>query len=164
MGRNSTFIVSPVDKGEMPIMVPLSLRLLLIEDNAERITRFREWLVGTQFVVIEASSGGRAKGLLRKGWTDGIAGIMLDHDLEQQPVIPSDLTLSASNLLNSIVPSIPRSIPILIHSMNVDKPPQMQKHLQSSGFSVPRIRMSDLTRESFHEWLQDVMDNWEDRE
>ena len=101
----------------------LSPRILLIEDNPERIVLFRDWLVGSEFVLIEASSGGRAKGILKKGATGGIAGVMLDHDLDQQPMTDTDLLLSASNLIDSIVSSIPRSVPILIHSMNASKPP-----------------------------------------
>jgi hypothetical protein len=56
---------------------------------------------GTEFVLIEASSGGRARGILRKGMTDGIAGLCLDHDLDQQPVNPQD-HLSATQLLSAI--------------------------------------------------------------
>lgn len=142
----------------------LSPRILLIEDNPERISIIREWLVGTGVVLIEASSGGRAKGILRKGATDGIAGVMLDHDLDQQPMTPTDLLMSASDLIDSIVFSIPKTVPILIHSMNASKPPQMQKRLTSEGFSVTRIRMAILTRENFLEWLQDVLDTFEEIE
>jgi CheY-like chemotaxis protein len=142
----------------------LAPRILLIEDNPERIVLFRDWLQGSEFVLIEASSGGRAKGILKKGSTDGIAGVMLDHDLDQQPMTASDLLMSASNLIDSIVSSIPRSVPILIHSMNASKPPVIQRRLKSEGFSVTRIRMTALTRENFYEWLQDVRDNWEEPE
>lgn len=139
-------------------------RLLLIEDNVERIVQFQNWLHDTEFVLIEASSGGRAKGILRKGATDGIAGIMLDHDLEQQPVIENDLKMSSSHLMNALITSIPRSVPILIHSMNVSKPVMMERQLKSAGFSVTRIKMDDLTSSGFYEWLQDVRDNWDDFE
>lgn len=137
-------------------------RLLLIEDNVERIAQFRNWLDETEFVLIEASSGGRAKGILRKGATDGIAGIMLDHDLEQQPVIENDLKMSSSHLMNAMLLTIPRFVPVLIHSMNISKPIHMERQLKSAGFSVTRINMDNLTRSSFHEWLQDVRDNWDD--
>lgn len=143
----------------MPVLKP---RILLIEDSAYRIERFRKWLFGTEFVLIEASSGGRAMGILRRGGMDGIAGLCLDHDLHEQPVTVDDMSLSTSNLMNSIVLSVPRSVPILIHSMNVSKPPQMVRRLQAEGYSVTRIRMTVLTRDNFHMWLQDVRDNWEE--
>ena len=93
--------------------------------------------------------------------TDGIAGICLDNDLEKQPVTDSDLHLSGSALISAITLSMPRSTPVLIHSMNEQKPPQMERALNSGGFSVTRIRMVALTRENFLEWLQEVRDNWE---
>lgn len=139
----------------------LSPRILLIEDDPDRIATFRAWLVGTEFVLIEASSGGRALGLLRKGMTDGIAGICLDNDLEKQPVTDSDLRLSGSGLISAIKQSVPKWVPILIHSMNEQKPAGMDRALKSDGFSVTRIQMVALTRENFYEWLQEVRDNWE---
>lgn len=139
----------------------LKPRILLIEDNAERIALFREWLCGTGFVLIEASSGGRAKGILRKGSTEGIAGVLLDHDLDQQPVTAVDHLLSASHLMNAIALSLPRSVPILIHSMNSTQPPRMAHRLRHEGFRVSRIRMTAMTRAIFHQWLQTVRDNWE---
>lgn len=143
-------------------MAPLKPRILLIEDDPGRIATFRSWLEGSEFVLIEASSGGRAAGILKKGMTEGIAGICLDNDLEKQPVTQSDLSLSGSMLINAITQSVPRFVPILIHSMNDQKPPRMEKSLKSAGFSVTRIRMAILTRERFQVWLEDVREYWED--
>lgn len=143
---------------------PLKPRILLIEDDPERISIFRAWLMGTEFVLIEASSGGRAKGILQKGMTVGIAGICLDNDLEKQPMTESDLSLSGTGLISAITWSVQRSVPILIHSMNVQKPPAMERALKSAGFSVTRTRMMMLSREAFNEWLIDVRNNWEDSE
>jgi len=145
----------------LPDRPALRPRILLIEDSDERIATFRRWLVGTEFVLIEASSGGRARGILRKGMTDGIAGLCLDHDLDQQPVTSTDY-LSASGFMSAIVLSLPKTVPVLIHSMNAQKPPQMERQLVSEGFSVTRRRMSDLTQERFLEWLEEVRDSWED--
>lgn len=138
----------------------LKPRILLVEDDFRRIEQFRAWIAGTEFVLIEASSGGRAKGMLRPGMTDGIAGILLDHDLEKQPLRDTDLRLSASHLVDSIVMTVPRHVPVLIHSMNAAKPPVLKKRLASAGFSVTRIRMASLTPELFDMWLQEVRDNW----
>lgn len=137
-------------------------RILLIEDDPERIATFQSWLSGTEFVLIEASSGGRAMGMLRKGLTTGIAGILFDHDLEKQPVTDSDLCLSGSRLISAITHTVHRSVPVLIHSMNAQKPQWMQRALESAHFSVTRIRYVALTREHFHTWLEEVRDSWED--
>jgi len=103
-----------------------------------------------------------AAGILRKGLTEGIYGLCLDHDLEKQPVTATDLTLSGSRLIKAIVTSIPNNVPILIHSMNTNAPVAMEKSLKGSGYSVTRIRMAVLTRELFNEWLKEVTDCWED--
>lgn len=137
-------------------------RILLIEDDPERIATFRAWLTGTEFVQIEASSGGRALGILRKGMTEGIAGICLDNDLEKQPMTDIDHRMSGSGLISALTQSVPRSVPVLIQSMNAQMPPSMERSLKSAGFSVTRIRMVALTRELFHQWLEEVRDNWED--
>lgn len=144
-----------------PLAPTLKPRILLVEDDPGRILRFRHWLENSGFVLIEASSAGRALGILRKGMTDGIAGIALDHDLNLQPVTESDMSLSGSNLIDAITASIPRHVPILIHSMNAYKPPQMQRRLEAAGFSVTRIGMDRLSGDKFTAWLQDVRDNWE---
>lgn len=141
-----------------PVLRP---RLLLIEDDPARIEKFRGWSADTEFVLIEASSAGRAMGILRPGMVDGVAGILLDHDLEKQPVTDSDLRLSASNLLDSIVRVVPGHVPVLIHSMNASQPPVMERRLVANGFSVTRVRMSSLTPDLFATWLDDVRDNWE---
>jgi hypothetical protein len=136
-------------------------RILLVEDDAERIATYRAWVSESVFVLIEASSGGRAKGILRPGMTRGIAGICLDHDLEKQPVTQTDLCLSASDLIGSIVASVARNVPVLIHSMNAQKPPAMQRALESARFAVTRIRYTALSRNGFHEWLDNVRAEWE---
>lgn len=140
----------------------LKPRILLVEDDVERINIVRQWL-GNQYVLIEASSGGRAMGILRKNMTEGIAGVMLDHDLEKQVLTDDDMSISGTDLINAITTSIRRQVPILIHSMNLSKSPAMVKRLTNHGYSVTRIKMEDLTKENFREWLEDVSDQWEDR-
>ena len=140
----------------------LKPRILLIEDDPDRIAIFRKWLLGTEFVLVEASSAGRAMGMLRKGMMDGIAGLCLDHDLNQQPVTETDLRLSASNLMSAISLTLPHSAAVLIHSMNAQKPVTMERLLKSAGFSVTRTRFVALTQELFEDWLTEVRDNWEE--
>lgn len=74
----------------------------------------------------------------------------------------SDHRLSGSGLISAITQSVPRSVSVLVHSMNARMPPSMERSLKSAGFSVTRIRMVALTRGLFHQWLAEVRDNWED--
>ena len=75
-------------------------------------------------------------------------------------VTESDLRLSGAKLISAIPLSVPRSVPILIRSMNAAQPLGMERRLTSDGFSVTRIRMAALTHESFNVWLQEVKDNF----
>jgi hypothetical protein len=140
----------------------LKPRLLLIEDDAERIALFRQWVVKTPYVLVEATSGGQAMGVVNRGG-EGVAGIMLDHDLNTSPKTLQDQITSGSNVVASIIKHIPKTVPILVHSMNVTKGEQMFRRLQGSGFSATRIRMAVLDEHRFLRWLEDVSECWEDR-
>lgn len=139
----------------------LKPRILLVEDDSGRIEIFTRWLKDTEFVLAAVRSGGQALGMLAKGSTGAIAGILLDHDLSDSPFTSTDLGLSATDLIPLIKRKVRRSVPVLIHSHNANKPPQMQRALEADGFSVTRIRFATLTEASFRTWLDDVRDNWE---
>ena len=139
----------------------LKPRILLIEDDSGRIDVFTRWLKDTEFVLATVRSGGQALGMLSKGSTEAIAGILLDHDLSDSPFTETDLSLSASNVLPLIKRKVRRSVPVLIHSHNANKPPAMQRSLEADGFSVTRIRFAILTEERFRLWLDEVRDNWD---
>lgn len=148
----------------MPINTPkLKPRILLIEDDIGRTNIFRNWLDGTEFVLAVARSGGQALGMLIRGGTEAIAGVLLDHDLSDSPLVESDLALSTSNVLPLIMRNVSRTAPVLIHSHNVSKPIVMQRALESNGFSVTRIRFYELEYETFLIWLDEVRDNYNPR-
>jgi CheY-like chemotaxis protein len=146
-----------------PNRPPLQPRIVLVEDDQGRMDRFTDWLRDTRFLLVICRSGGQALGMFSKGG-EGIAGILLDHDLSDSTITETDRLMSTSNVLPTIVRNVPREVPILIHSHNASKPPQMVKLLQSAGFSVTRIRFDSLTRDRFELWLEDVGDNWESRQ
>lgn len=140
-----------------PVLRP---RILIIEDDPARISTFERWLEATPYVVVRATSGGQAMGFFQHG-AQGIAGICLDHDLNTQPRTEADEWVSGSNVVSRICAKVPKTVPILVHSMNVTRAPQMVKRLIGAGFSVTRIRMSAMTEPLFHQWLADVGDAWD---
>ncbi len=139
-----------------PVLKP---RILLIEDDSGRIDVFRRWLADTEFVLAVARSGGQALGMLSKGGTEAIAGILLDHDLSDSPFTEADFALSTSDVLPLIVRRVTRAAPVLIHSHNSTKPIAMQRALEASGFGVTRIRFADLDQLTFNAWLDEVRDS-----
>lgn len=137
-------------------------RLLLIEDDLGRVEYFKRWLEGSEFVLLHVQSGGKAMGVLAKG-CESIAGAMLDHDLSDSPLTSVDLTMSTSNLMPLLCRVLPKTAPVLVHSHNASKPPQMQRALEAAGLSVSRVRFATLARDEqrFHAWLEEVRDNWD---
>ena len=137
-------------------------RILLIEDDSARIERFRKWTPeGVRLVV--ATSGGMAIGALKRDGRGVYAGLMLDHDLQQQAATSADLTLSASNLVNLIIQGVDRSAVILVHSMNFSQGDAMAARLDRAGFWVTRVPMDRLSEAKFLQWVADVQDLWAER-
>lgn len=136
-------------------------RLLIVEDNAERIAKLRSWLP-QDVVTVVATSAGRAIGIMHRDRGRTYAGILLDHDLQESVVTDADKGLSGGDVLKSLIAHISRDVPILVHSMNPFQGPAMAERLERAGFYVTRIPMSELSLEKFQEWLEEVRLLWED--
>jgi CheY-like chemotaxis protein len=140
-------------------------RLLLIEDNPERIRLIESWLPSDVRLVV-ASSAGRAIGLLKtikRNDESPYAGLMLDHDLQDQIVTEAERFLSGTNVLQFIIRHLPSDVPVLVHSMNFRRADDLVQKLRGAKFDVTRIPFSVLHKENLTEWLNDVRDLWEDR-
>jgi CheY-like chemotaxis protein len=81
------------------------IRILIIEDDNERVRTIKKWLPANVHLV-HAGSAGRAIGILQ-GDRNAYTGIMLDHDLRGQIVTEKDFSLSGSNVVKSIMTNIP---------------------------------------------------------
>ena len=141
------------------------LRLLLIEDNQERTRLIESWLPSDVRLVV-ASSAGRAIGLLktiRRNDESPYAGILLDHDLQDQIVTEVDRFLSGTNVLQFIIRHMPPDVPIMVHSMNYRRAIDLVQKLRGASFEVTRIPFSVLNQDNLTEWLNGVRDIWEDR-
>lgn len=137
------------------------LRILLVEDDDNRVKKFQSWLPD-DVRLVHAGSAGRALGILQRD-RDVYAGIMLDHDLQIQIATERDFFLSGSNVVEWIIALVRPDIPVLVHSMNPAEAPQMVKRLNKAGFSVTRMPMSEMTEQQFANWLDEVRDCWADR-
>ena len=131
-----------------PNRPPLQPRIVLVEDDQGRMDRFTDWLRDTRFLLVICRSGGQALGMFSKGG-EGIAGILLDHDLSDSTITETDRLMSTSNVLPTIVRNVPLAVPILIHSHNASKHPQMVKLLQIEGFALTRILCNRRTRHRY---------------
>jgi hypothetical protein len=137
------------------------LRILIIEDDAERTERICSWLPDYVRPVV-VTSAGKAIGLLNRDRGKVYSGIMMDHDLQEQAVTERDKSLSGTDLVNSIIHNISKDVPIFIHSGNIKDGPAMEKRLESSDFWVTRVPMFRLNKETLLKWIEDVSDWWEE--
>jgi CheY-like chemotaxis protein len=138
------------------------LRILLIEDDNGRARKIREWLP-EDVRLVHAGSAGRAIGILQRD-RDAYAGIMLDHDLQGNIATEMDFFLSGTNVVKSIIANVPNDTPVLVHSMNPEDAPKMVLALTKSGFSVTRLPMVVMTKSDLNVWIEEVRENWEDKQ
>lgn len=135
--------------------------ILIIEDNPERQERLLSWLPpGTRPIL--AQTGGKAAGLLKRGETAEYAGIVLDHDLDEQMITNEDLLMNGSKIVNLIITNVERWVPILIQSMNPRRGPGMAAKLRQAGFTVDFVPMTQLTAERLHKWTGEAHQLWQD--
>lgn len=139
----------------------LVFRILLIEDNADRVELFRSW-VPAGVHIVWTKSAGSSIGVIRRDPGYVYGGILLDHDLQEQTITQADKGLSGTNVVIEIITHFSPDIPVLVHSTNPVQGPQMAKKLEQAGFWVSRIPMHYLEKENFTEWLQEARELWED--
>lgn len=111
----------------------------MIEDSQHRIDRIRSWLPGDCLLVVAASAG-KAIGILQRDRGYVYGAVMLDHDLHEQAATEDDLSLSGSDLVETLI----------------------TQRLNRAGFDVTRIPYEELGKEIFNGWLEDAHYNWAD--
>ena len=136
-------------------------RILIVEDDLERASLLQSWLREDVRTVMVTTSG-KAIGLLKRDRGNVYAGIMLDHDLQQQATTESDYYLSGGDVVEAVIRNVSNDVPVLVHSMNFSQAPLMTTRLHKAGFSVIQIPMDKLTREILSEWLEEAREIWED--
>jgi len=134
---------------------PRPLRILIVEDNEERKLRLCSWLPPDIRPVV-AVSAGRAIGILSRDRGTVYAGVLLDHDLQEHGASEMDPFLSGQDVAQAIIQYLPRSVMILIHSVNASRSPVMALQLMKSGFDVTQIPMNILTEERLRDWIDEV--------
>lgn len=122
---------------------PPCCRLLLVEDDPDRIARFTAWCPPDARLVV-ARGGGRALGLLERD----PGRVYAVNDAER--------LVTGTQVVQGILRCLDPEIPILIHSMNRGAARRMSTTLIAAGFGVSAIPMADLTRDRFLAWLDIV--------
>jgi DNA-binding NtrC family response regulator len=136
-------------------------RILIVEDDPDRLRIIQSWMP-QDVIVSNVTDAGAAMGQIRRDRGRVYAGIMLDHDLQEQLKVASSKHLCGNDVVNVIIGNIDKSVPILVHSMNPFQAGVMVRRLESSGFDVTRIPMAELTDKKLFEWVEDARELWEE--
>ena len=145
-----------MNKKKKPQIIPI----LLVEDNIARIKWFQNHLpIGFRIVV--PRSAGTALGIISKDSGHTYGGILLDHDLHMRQIVSSDHNFSGTNVVDAIIQYIDNDVPIMIHSMNPAKSPEMARKLDTARFEVTKTRWFDMTEENYLDWLDIVQESWD---
>ena len=127
--------------------------ILVVEDDERRVTRFRQW-ADPNVRIVWARSVGKALGILDRDRGEIYQGIMLDHDLEKNAVVPIDLAFDGRKVVDAIIDCVSNFVPILVHSANKRFGPVMANTLREKNFHVTQIPMGSLTKSQFNEWIE----------
>ena len=140
---------------------PRFCRILMIEDDEVRIQRVTDWLP-TDLRLVVARSAGRAIATLRLDGPQTYAGIMLDHDLQQQIAAAAEAVLSGSDVVRVLIERIDHDVPVLVHSMNASRASSMVSRLKAVGFDVSCVPFESLAQAHFLAWIEHVRDLWDE--
>ena len=133
------------------------VRLLVIEDDEDRLACLRAWAPADVRLNVAASAG-QALGALHRDRGKTYQGVMLDHDLQERARTDADRGLSGADVVTAIARSLHRDTPVLIHSMNTSGAEAMKRRLDAAGFWVRRIPFAELSRDAWLAWLAEVRD------
>lgn len=143
------------DTATAPQTKTMMLRILLVEDDPERIALFTAWSPLDVRLVV-ARGGGRALGLLERDPGRVYAGLMLDHDLPGQAVNDIERNVTGTQVSHCIQRYVLPDVPVLIHSMNPAGARRMAGFLTTAGFDVTVIPMAKMDECCFLAWLDTV--------
>lgn len=149
----------------------LRARILLVEDDDARAALLMRWAPrGLHFVRARSAAPAigiiQRDGTLRSRSTSPYAGVMLDHDLYEQPVNAQDAAMDGQHVARALARHFSPEVPVFIHSTNDGGSAAMMAILREHGFDVVRTSMADLRQDpsALLEWLHEVREAREDEQ
>jgi hypothetical protein len=144
-------------------------RILLVEDDDARADLLVRW-APRRLLFVRAKSAAAAIGIIlrdgdiRSAAPSPYAGVMLDHDLYEQPLNAADAAMDGKDVAAALARGFRSNLPVFIHSTNSGGSAAMISILRGRGFEVERCAMGDLRQDPspLLEWLYEVMEIWDD--
>ncbi|AKS41378.1 cyclic-phosphate processing receiver domain-containing protein [Wenzhouxiangella marina] len=135
------------------------IRLLVVEDNAERIARFERWMPPDVRVTF-ARSAGRAMRIIELDAGRVYAGMLLDHDLDDQNASDDELGLTGRHVVDRIIRHTDPDAAMLVHSINPGGARMMVRRLELAGFWVTRMPFPVLSEAKLRTWIDEIRSYW----
>ncbi|NBD95290.1 MAG: hypothetical protein GVY11_02290 [Gammaproteobacteria bacterium] len=135
------------------------IRLLVVEDNAERLALFKRWMP-EDVRVTWAPSAGRAMRIIQLDAGRVYAGMLLDHDLVDQNASESELGLTGRHVVDRIVRHIHPDAAMLVHSINPAGARMMVEKLELAGFWTTRVPFPQLGEARLNRWIDEIRSYW----
>lgn len=124
--------------------------IIAIETDQARVRRVESWLPANVRLVVP-TSGSVAEAVLRRDKGGVYCGLMLDHDLDADPV---GWNRPSTTLLATIIECVDRHVPVLVHSLNpAGASPPARRTTSSTNFRINRGRRHEYPpaqREALH--------------
>jgi hypothetical protein len=135
------------------------IRLLVVEDNAQRLALFKRWMPA-DVRVTWARSAGRAMRIIELDPGRVYAGMLLDHDLVDQNASPAELGLTGRHVVDRIVRHVDSDSAMLVHSINPAGARLMVQSLEAAGFWTTRTPFPSLNETKLHAWIDEIRSYW----
>lgn len=101
------------------------MKILILEDNQERIKLFKEWFKEHDLTICETAKECLSKLHIRYDW------IFLDHDLGGEIFVDSDEENTGYQVAKKIPDTINKDTDIIIHSLNYVGAMRMKNKLKN---------------------------------
>jgi len=99
-------------------VVERKLRVLMVEDNQDRVDNCKVIARNCRCNIVWAKSAGMAIGMLRRDSGRVYDGIMIDHDLQDQKITSNDGNFNGKDVAMAVIRYVDKDVPIFVHSSN----------------------------------------------
>lgn len=135
------------------------IRLLVVEDNAERLALLERWIPEDVRVTF-ARSAGRAMRIIELDAGRVYAGMLLDHDLVDQNASASEVGLTGRHVVDRIIRHVDPDVAMLVHSINPGGARMMVQRLELAGFWTTRVPFVQLNKARLNHWIDEIRGYW----
>lgn len=135
------------------------IRLLVVEDNEERLALLKRWMP-PDVRVTWARSAGRAMRIIELDAGTVYAGMLLDHDLVDQNASAAEVGLTGRHVVDRIIRHVGPDAAMLVHSINPAGARMMVQRLESAGFWTTRVPFPVLSEAKLRNWIDEIRSYW----